>query len=538
MRHSDEVDAADPASQYQYLEVELQEESSTNWASGQGSTTLRSKSSLIGQTNLVFNPRQTKIFNFAVPLREAGDIRAKSAELSMTEELFDVEYVVLLDAKTIPGEWWIKDSTRVRKQKTGRGTILSTKAHPKPPRMHLLLINMKDQYYTGEQITVSAEVLNEEDEETEAALEVRILGDGEEPADITWIKSSDLANPRVNDAVENSTDQDQGDDGLPGHRMGRLAPTAKRVESFSFSASSRPVEYIVEVKVLYYQLSDLETPLSRTLTASVVAVAPFEVSYDFSPRLHPAPWPNYFQAHDEGDLEQTSDSQVLGLSQRWCLSTVLASAGTEELFLEAGKLELPEITGNITCSVKHSTENSTLPTRVSRDDPRQLSFILDVQRLSLEDRRSVTLDVTLDISWKRPGNDSQLISTSLSIPRLLIPGGEPRVLASVQYSKDIPSLIHLDYTIENPSMRLLTFSLVMEPNDDFAFYGHKVSSLQLVPLSRHTVRFNLFPMVRGAWIQPQLKVVDKYFNKILRIVATEGMKMDRKGILVWVNADG
>ncbi|KAI9677097.1 MAG: hypothetical protein M1817_006936 [Caeruleum heppii] len=84
----------------------------------------------------------------------------------------------------------------------------------------------------------------------------------------------------------------------------------------------------------------------------------------------------------------------------------------------------------------------------------------------------------------------------------------------------MPGLIHLDYILENPSSHLLTWTLAMEASDDFAFSGPKLSSLQLVPLSRHTVRFNLWPSVQGTWIRPQLKVVDRYYNKTLKSPST------------------
>jgi hypothetical protein len=52
------------------------------------------------------------------------------------------------------------------------------------------------------------------------------------------------------------------------------------------------------------------------------------------------------------------------------------------------------------------------------------------------------------------------------------------------------------------------------------------------------VRYTLFAFKPGMWIQPHLLVIDTYFNKTLRVLPTEGMQSDRKGILVWVDADG
>lgn len=96
-------------------------------------------------------------------------------------------------------------------------------------------------------------------------------------------------------------------------------------------------------------------------------------------------------------------------------------------------------------------------------------------------------------------------------------------------------------------MHFLTFTATMEASDQFAFSGPKSVAVQLVPLSRHTVRYNLLctatsgpGSVSGSagptrWIQPQLVVVDAYFNKTLRVLPTEGMRADKKGIVVRVD---
>lgn len=78
---------------------------------------------------------------------------------------------------------------------------------------------------------------------------------------------------------------------------------------------------------------------------------------------------------------------------------------------------------------------------------------------------------------------------------------------------------------------------MMEASEQFAFSGPKTTVVQLVPLSRHTVRYNILAAKRGLWIQPQLVVVDTYFNKTLRVLPTGDMRADKKGILVWVDAE-
>ena len=91
--------------------------------------------------------------------------------------------------------------------------------------------------------------------------------------------------------------------------------------------------------------------------------------------------------------------------------------------------------------------------------------------------------------------------------------------------------------VENSSTHFLTFNLVMEASEHFAFSGPKTTAVQVMPLSRHTVQYNLFAAKRGLWIQPQLVVIDTYFNKNLRVLPTGDMRSDKKGLLVWVDAD-
>ena len=86
-------------------------------------------------------------------------------------------------------------------------------------------------------------------------------------------------------------------------------------------------------------------------------------------------------------------------------------------------------------------------------------------------------------------------------------------------------------------MHVLSFSISMEASEDFAFSGPKATAVQLVPLSRHVVRYKLLPLMKGKWISPQIKVLDVHWNKILKPVATGDMKSDRRGVLIWVDAE-
>ena len=170
----------------------------------------------------------------------------------------------------------------------------------------------------------------------------------------------------------------------------------------------------------------------------------------------------------------------------------------------------------------------------------ELSFPLDIQRLSFEDRRPSFLETILYIKWRRKASLDQdtLNTTKIAIPRLPIYGSEPRVLAVAKKAPKPPFHIHLKYSVENPTNYFLTFNLVMEANEAFAFSGPKQSALQLAPLSKVDIRYHIWPFVRNAWIRPVLRVEDRYFNKTLACIpagARGTMAMDKeKGVGVWV----
>lgn len=114
-------------------------------------------------------------------------------------------------------------------------------------------------------------------------------------------------------------------------------------------------------------------------------------------------------------------------------------------------------------------------------------------------------------------------------------------IKAIRRPEEIPNTLELNYTLENPTIYFLTFSITMEGSDVFAFGGPKQIVLQILPLSRHTFKYNLLPInadPEGEWIKPVVKVVDRYFAKTLRCSPADDetrMKLAPGGesILIW-----
>ncbi|KUJ20572.1 uncharacterized protein LY89DRAFT_610816 [Mollisia scopiformis] len=475
---------------------------------------------LTGEANLTFRPGQTRVFEFSSMLREAGDANAASANLSLATDQFDLEYIHTFQQTTMPDVWWGK---RGVKKRIVRPNPSSITVLPKPPKLELGFVNMESQYYANERMLLKLEVLNGEDVDSVVSLDVQLTGENAPAISI-----------ETNDLDQTSAENTETGSDLAGTALGKIASAGTRVVTISIPALDVPATYELSVKAAYHLVSDIETPVYCSMSMQLEVINPFEANYDFSPRIHPAPWPSLF-THDEGDDENQQGTQARGLAQKWCLTARYASFATEDLIVDDINVEVIGSNGGIECYTEKLVALPGSGLRVAPKSLEEAQFDCFTQKLSLDDRGTATLDISLAIKWRRDSEGSQSNTTILAVPRLLVSSSEPRVLAAVSYSTKIPSMVHFDVTIENPSNHFLTFGLTMEPSEKFAFSGTKQSTLQLVPLSRRTVKFRLLPSVRGDWIGPIHCVIrDRYFQKVLKIAPTDGLKQDKEGLLVWV----
>lgn len=490
---------------------------------------------LVGEANLTFAPGTTTVFEFYCPLKEPGDARANSATFSMSTERFDLDFVANLDRPSSSVAWW---SQKSRKRRVVRENPHALHIQPRPPKMDMRFVAMHEEYYTDEPITLQLDITNNEDDESIAKLIVNVTGPGAPPFVLKAAGSSE------------ELDLDAAEEGMSYVELGKIESSGSTTTFIELSHGSIPSVYDVAVELLYHLVSDKETPISRKLSVHLELVSPFEANYDFSPRLDRAPWPSFFSPSEADGYEDTSiGPSASGLAQKWCLTTRYASFALEPLIIEEVSLDIMSLNGGITCSASKAATEVVTPSKVVIQ-PRSIEeclFTVLTRKLSLDDRRSASLDLSLVVKWRRASSPTPISppttaramvnTTRLPVPRLLVASSEPRVLATVVYSRLFPSLIHLSYTIENSSMHFLTFGVAMNASENFAFSGPKQATVQLLPLSRRTLCFALLPVVRGAWVRVGFVVRDRYFQKVLRILVTEGMRSDKEGVMVWVPPD-
>lgn len=541
-----------------------------------------SRVALVGSADLTLLPGQTLVFNLDIPLREPGETVAESLTLNVESDMFNLQQSLSFQERNL-NLWHISASAT---KHLAHPQPLAIRVLPRPPKMEVRCPVSKEQYYTDEPISLEFEIENGEDVEALARLDVVLFG--EKPPSVTVVIPGQ--------AEQTSASVRSEETRLSGAPMGTIPSFKSLNVGLRLPPIERSSRYDLTLKVTYFLPTNPGTPISQTATFQLNVVNPFEANYDLLPRVHPDPWPSVFDP-DTVTIPATSDSDsdatpipVKGVSQAWCLVTRYASFASEPLLVTDVDIAIqPSPTLRCSLTTKHTNLPPTGAGRIVHPKTiQEATFSLSIQKLTVDDRSHAPLDTALIIKWIRADDNTNTTTTppnitTLPIPRFTLFGTEPRVLASVSHhnpnhnhhgdkssSSSSPlsalPLIKLTITIENPSNHFLTFGLAMEPSESFAFSGPKQTTASLLPVSRRSVEYRLLPyeppsrshaaaitaLTAGAageeggeeeekeegegwWIRPGLVVRDKYFQKVLRVVAGgEGVRGGKEGFEVWV----
>ena len=492
---------------------------------------------LVGFSDLRLAPSQRRCLSFDHIPRNAEDVEVSSISLYIEEEEFDIEVIITEDEQMMQPAIWVHGALGLIQKplKAARSNLI--KILPKPPKLIIEIPDLKPIYFADETILLDLLVTNTEEEAANVSLDVRIVGPPGQLIDLKWASSGEVSNKSEESPSENTPLEERGSQFLS-NNIESLARSACERSTFCMRVSSHNNEYHLEVRANYHLLSDPETPITKSLSAQLIVERPFDASYVFSPLLSLEPWPSYFDIDGlDNSLDNADERAAKGLTQRWSLTARLSSLANVPLTIDAVQLRVIEIHENAICKILSLAQHKPPESSIAPKDIHERNFIVEAQKIDLEDRQATFLASELEISWRRESSAGPSMITRLALPELVIPFGEPRVLAFAQNGESPLGVIHLDYTIENPSMYTLNFELTMETSEEFAFSGIKNVSVQLVPLSRHTIRYNIMPLVRGEWITPQFRVFDTHFRKTLKVNATEGMRTEPKGAQIWVDMD-
>ncbi|KAI1155158.1 Gryzun, putative trafficking through golgi-domain-containing protein [Nemania diffusa] len=494
--------------------------------SGQGSLVV-----LEATQDLTLFPGQTRIFEFDVPLREPGDAKATSIQLFLDTETFSLTYSMKLDRAASSSQWHSSSSVR----KLIRSEPQSIRILPRPPKMEIKVPRLAEQYYTNEAIQLGLDIINEEDSHAITKMDVILRGSGAPLYQVHVVGGDKQSSPSGSDEKS-----------LLGIHLSTINASESGRVLIALDPIDGPTILDLHIKISYYLIMDPSTPITQEALYRLNIVSPFEASYDLLPRIHPE-WPSLFNTENIQDMSDgdTLVTRSRGLAQKWALITRYASFAHEEVLVSDLDVEVIATQGNVICT---ASKTEALPAKGQILGPKTIEerhFDLVSQKSSLDDRSPATADLAFVVKWRRVSAPDTVINvTTLPLPRFYVTVSEPRVLAMASYSTSSPpsaslstpasQLLFLDITIENPSSHFLTFGLTMEPSDEFAFSGPKTTTMNVLPIARRSITYRLLPLVKGTWIRPTLVVRDKYFQKVLKIIPTEGIKSDKDGILLWV----
>ena len=482
---------------------------------------------LSGHCDLTLSPGKTLVAEMSVPLRESGEVTAKSATLCYRCDDFDMEYTMKLGCLNQNKAWYVEGSPKPRHARSEAHVL---QVQPRPPKLDIRVVEPLSQYYASEPIRLQIQLQNDEEEAATVKLDAHLFGKSVPAFAIRTEKEECKA-----DAAEEESR-------LTALPLGVLDKSATLDLTLVIDPAEAPTSYDLHLRATYHLESDAATPIMQMLPVTVTVVNPFEANYDLVPRLHLDAWPNLFDYENVAgaDEEKKHHGPPMGVAQNWCLICHYASFASEDIKVVGIEMKILSGPSHARCSVAKQAEFPEEGLVVSPKTMQEARFDLTAQKMSLDDRHPVSLDLGVLIKWQRQNGKPHgpVNTTTLKAGNYLVLSTEPRVLASVFVTPAATSqpegLIHLDITIENPSTHFLTFGLSMEPSDEFAFSGSKQTTVHLLPSSRRTATYRLLPLVRGQYVRPELAVRDKYFQKVLRIIPTEGMKIDKDGLLVWV----
>ena len=464
---------------------------------------------LYAKADLTLRPGSTKVLCFNDIPGEPGEIAVHSVRLSYSESEFDLDEVITLQDHLQQDVFFQDIDDQIHQSPLYQARSGSIRVLPKPPKLRLTLSSMERNLFVDETCVMSLEIINGEDEEVDVNLQLQFSDEGIRGPTITW-HDGDVVDEKQKLA-------------------GQIPSLESQNHLVSVKTGTQVSEHILQIKATYTIKSDPKTQIFVPLEKELIVQRPFESTHNFSPMLHHERWPHSFSlAEAESDGGQ-------GLTQRYQLTSQIMNVANMAVNVERVEIETIEVQEAANCVL--TPKSSFTPESLAPSNVKNVSFIIDVQKTELDDRRPTYVDLRLKVSWRPdlPGQTSMV--SYQSIPELPIAFGEPRVLATASSLPDPSSTLQLDYMIENPSIYSLQFSVMMEVSDEFAFSGSKNIMMQLQPLSRQSVRYVLLPLVRGTWIAPQLRVYDVVFHKQLKILGADGVRNDKKGgISIWIDA--
>jgi len=479
------------------------------------------KKYVTGEVSLILNAGHTVVLSLRMIPRDTGSVHLREAHATINCHSVNLQIPLDLGIKPSSAIWYCMGAKGTRGKRVP-ASLTNVKVLPRQPRVEIILRDSEKQYLTDERVSLDVEVINNENEAAEMTLDVQILGNPNDPPRYTW--TTDLASQLEAKALNAS--------------LGIMLPSQQILKSILVQMPSVASDLRFQIHASYRLSSSADHLIVKSLTDDLSVVGPFEANYEVSPTVHPDNWQSFFDMVEESVQDSITTYEVNDalaaplIPTRWNLKAIIASFADEELVIDKTELSVHDIQSTTKYAITEDPANGQGPL-LKTTQQKKINFSIDV-RTKPETMKSTDVNALLSIYWHRKDDKAFTINcTALAVPPVTLSNSEPRILAS-KTQQDEDGAFVLEYMFENPSMHLLSLSISMEPSGEYAFSGAKQTALQILPISRHKLRYILQPLVHGVFIQPQLKVIDTYFKQVLQPISTGDLKSDANGVLIWV----
>ena len=215
-----------------------------------------------------------------------------------------LQYSQSLSTSKALTHWWLQDA-KIPRQRLAYHRPDTLRVQPKLPKVLINFVDKRDVYYTDESPQLGVEIVNQELADVVLTLEVTMPGHEDQMFKVQWQAVEDNANSLMTS-------------GRKTIEFGTISAGGTQQIIICTQLPSEAADMAIDVKANYHLTAEPGAPLTKTTSATIKIVAPFDIDHSLRPDLHTSPWPSFFSQQigkEDGILNRwTLTSAILSLS--------------------------------------------------------------------------------------------------------------------------------------------------------------------------------------------------------------------------------
>ncbi|KAI9100994.1 Gryzun, putative trafficking through golgi-domain-containing protein [Phlyctochytrium arcticum] len=467
------------------------------------------------QANLQILPGMTKVLESAVVPNEGMDLKLSTVTAVLASGDGEISLVYkLLDRpeNTTSRRRWAQRDVG---QKSTRWTMLdgfgeqaTLRVIRRQPNLSIKLRHSPPGYL-DEVYGVDVDVVNEENEEIEAFLDIEFRLSGQDALD------------PCSSVLESEYQQVNADsNSISGSYLGKIAAHGTASKRLWLKCNKDPGERVM-YNIVYYRSTSFSATSQSVKPSThpdlffrknepirLMFVNPFEAKFETALE-YGAP----FQASEAGLLSTSNHDEALVRLSKYRICAAIQCVGPWDV--EVADVAFLQATPDPNDTKTQAFKLQVVP--ISSDQkvtnlgvwkPNHVC-VSAYQALVESDAASELTDFPLGhivVRWRRNNVSQTFFTTTLSIPSV------QTTASDVSISIDVPPILYyttpftVTYKLHNTSLNIYHLSLAMEVPDGFVFSGFKHTQVRLLPLSTMSISYICVPLLCGRTCLPKLRI--------------------------------